>query len=62
MVFVFKDFNRVPLHVNSIPMTQLENVKEWLEYAPLDECVVSASLIFTYLVPWMLLLPKAQLT
>ncbi|KAI9595339.1 FACT complex subunit spt16 [Syncephalis fuscata] len=31
MVFVFKDFKRTPVHVNTIPMTQLDNVKEWLD-------------------------------
>ena len=32
MVFVYKDFTRAVVHVNTIPMDQLENVKEWLEY------------------------------
>lgn len=31
MVFVFKDFTKPPVHINSIPMTQLENVKDWLD-------------------------------
>lgn len=31
LVFVFKDFSRAPIHVNAIPMTQLEPIKEWLE-------------------------------
>lgn len=31
MVFVFKDFNRTPVHINTIPMSQLDNVKDWLE-------------------------------
>ncbi|KAG8932667.1 FACT complex subunit spt16 [Tulasnella sp. 418] len=31
MVFIFKDFSRTPLHINSIPSTQLDNVKEWLD-------------------------------
>ncbi|KAJ2779160.1 FACT complex subunit spt16 [Coemansia interrupta] len=31
MVFVFKDFKRSPVHVNTIPMKQLDNVKEWLD-------------------------------
>lgn len=31
LVFVFKDFTRPPLHVNSIPMQSLDNVKEWLD-------------------------------
>jgi len=32
LVFVFKDYKKTPVHVNSIPMQQLENVKEWIEY------------------------------
>lgn len=31
MVFVFKDFQRPVVHINTIPIEQLENVKEWLE-------------------------------
>ncbi|KAJ2461473.1 FACT complex subunit spt16 [Coemansia sp. RSA 2424] len=31
MVFVFKEFKRAPVHVNTVPMTQLDNVKEWLD-------------------------------
>lgn len=31
LVFVFKDFNRAPVHINTIPTSQLDNVKEWLE-------------------------------
>ncbi|KAI8060590.1 FACT complex subunit-domain-containing protein [Gongronella butleri] len=31
MVFVFKDFQRAPIHINTIPMTQLDNVKDWLD-------------------------------
>ncbi|RCI02345.1 FACT complex subunit spt16, partial [Rhizopus stolonifer] len=31
MVFVFKDFNRTPVHINTIPMSQLDNVKDWLD-------------------------------
>ena len=31
LVFVFKDFKRPVVHINSIPMNQLDNVKEWLE-------------------------------
>lgn len=31
MVFVFQDFTRAPIHINTIPMAQLDNVKEWLE-------------------------------
>lgn len=32
MVFVFKDYLRKVEHVNSIPMTSLDSVKEWLKY------------------------------
>ncbi|KAJ2722612.1 FACT complex subunit spt16 [Coemansia sp. Benny D115] len=31
MVFIFKDFKRAPVHVNTVPMKQLDNVKEWLD-------------------------------
>ncbi|KAJ2703732.1 FACT complex subunit spt16 [Coemansia sp. IMI 203386] len=31
MVFVFKDFKRAPVHVNTVPMKQLDNIKEWLD-------------------------------
>jgi nucleosome binding factor SPN SPT16 subunit len=31
LVFVFSDFTRTPLHINSIPFGQLEGIKEWLE-------------------------------
>ncbi|KAH9814734.1 FACT complex subunit-domain-containing protein [Melampsora americana] len=31
MVFVFKDFTRTPVHINTIPSGQLENVKEWID-------------------------------
>jgi nucleosome binding factor SPN SPT16 subunit len=31
MVFVFSDFTRAPVHINSIPMEQLDDVKLWLE-------------------------------
>jgi nucleosome binding factor SPN SPT16 subunit len=31
MVFVFKDLSRTPVHINTIPMSQLDNVKDWLE-------------------------------
>jgi nucleosome binding factor SPN SPT16 subunit len=31
LVMVMKDHNIPPVHVNSIPMTQLEAVKEWLD-------------------------------
>lgn len=31
MVFVFNDFSRAPVHVNSIPVEMLDDVKDWLE-------------------------------
>ncbi|KAG5460311.1 MAG: histone chaperone Rttp106-like-domain-containing protein, partial [Olpidium bornovanus] len=31
LVIVFKDFTRPPVHINTIPMGQLENVKAWLD-------------------------------
>jgi nucleosome binding factor SPN SPT16 subunit len=31
LVFVFTDFSRAPLHINSIPFGLLEAIKEWLE-------------------------------
>lgn len=31
LVFVFKDHSLSPVHITSIPMTQLEAVKEWLD-------------------------------
>lgn len=31
LVFVFKDHNQAPVHVTSIPIAQLEAVKEWLD-------------------------------
>jgi nucleosome binding factor SPN SPT16 subunit len=30
-VFVFKDFNRTPVHINTIPVESLESVKDWLD-------------------------------
>lgn len=31
MVFVFKDFHRPPIHINTIPVESLEQVKDWLD-------------------------------
>lgn len=31
MVLVFSDFTRPPLQINSIPSSQLDDVKNWLE-------------------------------
>jgi nucleosome binding factor SPN SPT16 subunit len=32
LIFIFNDFSKTPQHINSIPTTQLDSVKEWLEY------------------------------
>ena len=32
MVLIFKDFTKTPLHINSIPSAQLDDVKNWLEW------------------------------
>jgi nucleosome binding factor SPN SPT16 subunit len=39
MVLIFKDFTRAPLHINSIPTSQLDDVKNWLDSVdiPLSE-------------------------
>jgi nucleosome binding factor SPN SPT16 subunit len=31
MVLIFHDFTKAPLHINSIPTLQLDDVKNWLE-------------------------------
>ncbi|KAI9468691.1 FACT complex subunit spt16 [Coemansia sp. RSA 1290] len=31
MVFVFRDLKRTPVHVNTVPMKQLDDIKEWLD-------------------------------
>ncbi|BGP11874.1 FACT complex subunit spt16 [Rhodotorula toruloides] len=31
LVFVFRDFTRTPVHINTIPSNQLDTVKEWLD-------------------------------
>ena len=31
MVVVFKDFNRTPVHINTIPVESLDGVKDWLD-------------------------------
>ncbi|RKP33864.1 FACT complex subunit-domain-containing protein, partial [Dimargaris cristalligena] len=31
LVFIFRDFTKPPVHVNTIPMSQLDHVKEWLD-------------------------------
>ena len=31
MVYVYKDFNRPPTHINTIPVDHLERVKDWLD-------------------------------
>ncbi|KAI0709021.1 FACT complex subunit SPT16 [Earliella scabrosa] len=39
MVLIFKDFTKTPLHINSIPSAQLDDVKNWLDSVdiPLSE-------------------------
>ena len=32
LVFIFKDFTKTPLHINSIPSSQMDDVKNWLEF------------------------------
>jgi nucleosome binding factor SPN SPT16 subunit len=32
LVLIFKDFTKPPLHINSIPSAQLDDVKNWLEF------------------------------
>jgi len=32
LVLIFKDFTKTPLHINSIPSSQMDDVKNWLEY------------------------------
>lgn len=34
LVLIFKDFTKAPLHINSIPSAQMDDVKNWLEYVP----------------------------
>ena len=31
LVFIFKDFTKAPLHINSIQSSQMDDVKNWLE-------------------------------
>lgn len=31
MVIVFKDYNRAPVHINTIPVESLETVKDWID-------------------------------
>jgi len=31
MVFVLNDFKKTPIHIISVPIVHLDNVKEWLE-------------------------------
>lgn len=31
LVFVFKDYTKAPYHINTIPVEQLEDVKDWLD-------------------------------
>jgi len=31
IVFIFKDLRRTPIHINTVPMKQLDPIKEWLD-------------------------------
>ncbi|KAM5539042.1 hypothetical protein V8D89_007265 [Ganoderma adspersum] len=43
MVLIFKDFTKTPLHINTIPSAQLDDVKNWLDSVdiPLSESPVN---------------------
>ncbi|OCF42303.1 FACT complex subunit SPT16 [Kwoniella heveanensis CBS 569] len=45
MVFVLNDFKKPPIHINSIPVVHLDNVKEWLDSCdvPISEGPVNLS-------------------
>lgn len=45
MVFVFQDFKKAPVSINSIPVAHLDNVKEWLDSCdvPISEGPVNLS-------------------
>ena len=32
IVFVFKDYTKKTSHINSVPMNQLDHVKDWLKW------------------------------
>src|SRR5260370_26416023 len=44
LVFVFKDFTKTPILINSIPSSQMDDVKNWLE------CVLLSSFCFVCLI------------
>ncbi|KAF8644153.1 hypothetical protein AX16_008680 [Volvariella volvacea WC 439] len=43
LILVFKDFTKAPLHINSIPSTQMDDVKNWLDSVdiPMSESPVN---------------------
>nr|ODN93073.1 FACT complex subunit SPT16 [Cryptococcus depauperatus CBS 7841] len=45
MVFILQDLKKPPIHVNSIPVAHLDNVKEWLDSCdvPISEGLVNLS-------------------
>jgi len=45
LVFIFKDFTKAPLHINSIQSTQMDDVKNWLECVP-RPCVLEVPYSF----------------
>ena len=45
LVFVFKDFTKNPLHINSIDSSQMDDVKNWLESVCADSVLIDAKVI-----------------
>jgi nucleosome binding factor SPN SPT16 subunit len=46
LVFIFKDWEQKEVHINAIPSTSLESIKDWLEY------VFYVCLFFACFVRW----------
>jgi nucleosome binding factor SPN SPT16 subunit len=38
MVFVYKNHKKEPIHINSVPVTKLDFVKEWLDSVEIPFC------------------------
>ncbi|KAF8350878.1 FACT complex subunit SPT16 [Amanita rubescens] len=36
LILIFKDFTKPPLHINSIPSAQMDDVKNWLDSGPVN--------------------------
>ena len=47
LVFVFKDYSKPVQHINSIPMNQLENIKDWLDSVDIAYSEGTANLNWT---------------